>query len=544
MAYVVPNSNADFFVSTGLSPAHENSLYFESVSAKDSYFAGLPKYSVSECTYQRENRGYIRVQLPIANLIRCDYMRFQNASFEMQWFYAFITQVNYINNLTTEVQYVIDPLITWMGYFSLKRCFVERQHVINDAIGANLADEGLSTGPYICNHIDKSQDYGKGNCYIRVQIANPNEAQANMYGGIYNPTMSSDWDASDPDAVAQYINELVQDDLQSNVVNVYMVPKSFSQLGDTNVELVTINKPYSDIDGYTPKNNKLYIYPYQYLEVDNSEGSTKDYRYEFFWRHTTPSQNICNFQIDGVSAGKVELACRPLGYNGIAYEDPSDRITMTHFPQCAWNIDNYQAYLAQSNAYYEQNFQKTQMHGLINTTANGLSGLATGHMAGDSYNSKGELIMSAGEKSSNAGLTNLLNAGISSLANLATMSADALINNAVPVELGNSLSGNVASDLQFSKCKSFIFRRKSITSNYAQMIDDYFTMYGYKVNQVLVPNMNARPHWTYVKTIGCNVNGAFPASDARQIEEIFDNGVRFWHNISEMGNYSLDNSPT
>ena len=49
---------------------------------------------------------------------------------------------------------------------------------------------------------------------------------------------------------------------------------------------------------------------------------------------------------------------------------------------------------------------------------------------------------------------------------------------------------------------------------------------------------------TYIKTIGCLVEGAIPADDASAIEDIFNKGVRFWKNLNEMGNYSLNNAPT
>jgi hypothetical protein len=82
-----------------------------------------------------------------------------------------------------------------------------------------------------------------------------------------------------------------------------------------------------------------------------------------------------------------------------------------------------------------------------------------------------------------------------------------------------------------------------ITKNYASMIDDYFTMYGYAVRNTLTPNMNARANFTYVKTKGCIVHCNCPAEDARAIEEMFDNGIRFWKNHNNIGNYNLPNAP-
>ena len=39
------------------------------------------------------------------------------------------------------------------------------------------------------------------------------------------------------------------------------------------------------------------------------------------------------------------------------------------------------------------------------------------------------------------------------------------------------------------------------------------------------------------------MEGAIPADDASTIEDIFNKGVRFWKNLNEMGNYSLNNAP-
>ena len=75
------------------------------------------------------------------------------------------------------------------------------------------------------------------------------------------------------------------------------------------------------------------------------------------------------------------------------------------------------------------------------------------------------------------------------------------------------------------------------------MIDDYFTMFGYAVRQIGVPNMNARPYFTYVKTVGCTVHGNMPSDHAKQIEQIFDKGVRFWKSVDNIGNYNLNNAP-
>ena len=68
-------------------------------------------------------------------------------------------------------------------------------------------------------------------------------------------------------------------------------------------------------------------------------------------------------------------------------------------------------------------------------------------------------------------------------------------------------------------------------------------MFGYATRRCKKPNRNSRPHWNYVKTVGATVTGSVPADDMKKICSIYDNGITFWKNGSEVGDYSLDNSP-
>ena len=90
---------------------------------------------------------------------------------------------------------------------------------------------------------------------------------------------------------------------------------------------------------------------------------------------------------------------------------------------------------------------------------------------------------------------------------------------------------------------NFYMGRQSCNKVYARRIDDYFTRFGYALGINAIPQINVRPHWTYVKTIGCTVKGSIPSDDMKKICSIYDKGITFWRNANEVGNYSLDNSP-
>ena len=81
-----------------------------------------------------------------------------------------------------------------------------------------------------------------------------------------------------------------------------------------------------------------------------------------------------------------------------------------------------------------------------------------------------------------------------------------------------------------------------IRSEYARIIDDYWTRYGYPKRRLAIPDITARPEYTYTKTIGAYIYGDAPASDLQKIASYFDNGITFWQNPANVGNYNINNS--
>lgn len=532
MAYIQPNSIIEFFGDLSLSPNYENTLYFPNEAAKDSYFSGLTKLgTVSNCTYSRENRGYVRVELPMSRLIGATYMRFKNTSFENKWFYAFVTKVDYVNNLTTEVQFQIDKIMTWMGTFTLNEAYIERQHTLNDGIGNNIAEEGLSIGEYVIE--DKELvTFGTARI-VMVYIENSTDvSDGKMVGGVYSPYKVAIFRPDQINALNELLARLVGKNLESNVVSLYMcysdMTNSVVDDDGTGSDEIVVTKPYNSLNGYVPRNKKLFCYPYKFMEIDNMEGDKHEYYYEYF--NTLPdvtSIGDCNFYMYWVINAKCEILLAPRNYKGNIQTGKNvlynERIGMGHFPQCAFATDTYAAYLAQKNAYLPQDTAKAVV-----------SGAATGAGAGAAAGVFGGSIIGGGLIGGIAGATG---GAVKTI-------GENLIENKIRPTTPETVSGDVTIDALFSASqKAFVIMKKCITKNYAMMLDSYFDMFGYAVKQHGIPNMNARPNWTFVKTIGCSVGGNIPADDARDIESIFDNGIRFWKNHNNIGNYSLNNAP-
>ena len=108
-----------------------------------------------------------------------------------------------------------------------------------------------------------------------------------------------------------------------------------------------------------------------------------------------------------------------------------------------------------------------------------------------------------------------------------------------------NVGGSNATLLGYDYMNSDVFTRYTIKSQFAQRIDLYFDMYGYKTNKLKIPNLNNRPNWNYVKTIGSNIIQAsgksVPQEDMQELKAMFDNGVTLWHNTNTFLDYSQNN---
>ena len=110
-----------------------------------------------------------------------------------------------------------------------------------------------------------------------------------------------------------------------------------------------------------------------------------------------------------------------------------------------------------------------------------------------------------------------------------------------PQANGNMNSGDV--NFALGIC-DFIFYHYSIKPEFARVIDDFFTRFGYQTNKVKVPNITGRTYWNYIK-IGTSeelVNGNIPNNYVIEINGIAETGTTIWHNHDNIGNYSLNNT--
>lgn len=505
--YIAPNTTIRMLKDVPLDNTYRNTIYFAYVANQTSYFSGKTKYTFAAQSYQRVQKGTLRIGRKADDLYDCNYLMFQNTAYGNKWFYAFVTGVEYVNNETSEVSFEIDVMQTWHFDYDVKMSFVEREMSVTDNIGDNLVPENLEIGDYIY------EDLGLTSLFNLYQIViaatfdeNMNDATGGMYGGVFSGlhyNVFSSWQSA-----ASFIAEATEQNKADGIVSIFMLPIAFTaDYQSTMPEVFNIerDKQLTDIDGYVPKNNKLFTYPYNLLYVTNNEGNVANYAFEYF------SSDKCNFNVSGAMCCTPECMLVPLNYKGVE-KNYNEKLTIGNFPQCAYTVDTFKAWVAQNQNQLALN----AINAIGQTAAGAATMYASGGMLG-------------------AGMT--LN-GVQQIGNLVATVSD---KSTLPPQArgGGGSIINMANQI-----KGFQFYYAHIRAEFARIIDDYFNVYGYATHRVKIPNRVIRPHWNYVKTVNVSLTGSVPADDMAMLRQIYDNGVTFWRNGDEVGNYTLDNRPS
>lgn len=534
---VAPGSIIHILKNVPINSTYRDTLYFENKSKQENYFISKKKYSKNNYTYLRKEEQ-IRVDIMADDLLDCNYIMFKNASFGNKWFYAFITNVEYVNNSTSAISYVIDVMQTWAFDYELQRCFVEREHTTTDIIGDNLIDDNLELGDYKFEDLGLSDIFTSLYSYVVAATFKESgkklvDAQGGLYGGVYSGLYYNVF--NDYKSVNDFIEQATLENKSDGIVSIYMIPAVFGvdeSIDEPKLFEIERDKYYDrhngTIDGYLPKNKKIFTYPYCMLYVSNNNGTSANYPFEYF------ADEKCHFMYRGLMNTVPQVVMYPLDYKGV-HENYNEKMLLKDFPQCAYNIDSFKAYLAQNAS--QLGFGAAI--GLVSAGAGLAGAVASKNIATSSSTALGKPIpymgvdLSENDKIGNVNMpSGLVGAGmmLARIADKATL----------PPQARGGETGNINTAL---KKNGFQFYYCFVRQEYAIQIDNYWTVYGYPCKRVKVPNRNARPHWTFTKTVDCLVTGNVPAYDLSLIKSIFDNGITFWKKPEEIGHYELDNRP-
>ena len=501
--------------------------------------------SANNYSFIRSERNVIKTSFSYNDALKCNYMAFQNPDYSNKWFFAFIDDVEYANDGTSRIKYTIDEFSTWFDYWNPEPCFVEREHVNDDSIGANTVPEELECGEYVINASGDVETDLSATELICIGVswlpdntpfATPNRVYAGVFSGVYYVLFKFTESAS------KFVQAMSDLGHLNDIVNIFMIPLvianvdytdgwSTGDLGNqTGINFrvlpnsagvitlrnadISLTMP-GTLNGYTPKNNKLYCYPYNLLTISNNVGTQAEYHYEDFINNSplfslvaavSPSCSVWLFPNNYKKSSDAKG-----GYNW--------GLPVAKYPQGSWNGDQYTNWMTQNG---------------INLFGHRIDAATTKAIGGSIKSTLGAATGNYGQIGS--GLTDMFNAVQEDYR--ASM-------------LPNQIGGQVNSgDVCYAYNKmSPTFYKMSIRSEYARIIDDWFSRFGYKINRVKLPNQVGRTYWNFVKigsgeSIGYSTNQtrSVPASSMEIINTIYRNGVTIWHNHANVGNYSLNNT--
>jgi hypothetical protein len=595
----VPLSGTNIALYSGIpfNSDYKHTRWFDSLSDQLNWFASQTHVAtLAQYNFQRaEGKGaYIRMNMSVDQLWNVNYMSFQNADYA-KVFYGFVTEIEYVQKGTTNVYFEIDVLQTWRWEMDFKPSFVAREHCpLWNSDGSpvvNTVPEDLNYGSeYETVYINNIQPNNGWKWLVIVAKSTIHAQDATVGIGVTFPAKSIiPTTIGTPQPLSVYLipfntNDTVpvvnlsqqnnvqvtkpseflrglylSDNAINNVVSLYVTEhtgigitstSSSITFNNNNNEIIPVSFTASDSNtyyclyvqsvwnfdqlsyfagskylGYKPvTESKLMMYPYCLTILDDFKGSRSTFRNEYI------EDSNLTLTIKGSLGTSNKITYGIQAYN----KDPNMTFSSSVNDETALINNNPSdiPVLDDNLGAFLQGHRNTLMNqkNIINFNAgadiagHGLGGLASA-MSGNGL----------GVASSITGAVK--GAGNSVLALQGLLAKQQDIANTPPqiTKMGSNTSydfGNGYSGVYVIK--------KQIKDEYISKLTDYFNMYGYKLNQVKIPNFHTRQNWNYVQTVGCVIRASINNEDLQELKACFDNGITLWHS-DDIGNYTMSN---
>ena len=548
----------------------ENQMYFANQTAQNNYFQSVIWKSLPSQTYQREN-AYFRVDDDYDAIVtNCNYLRYKNAITGNNWFYAYITEFEYKNPNTTFVHFKIDAYQTYLFDITWKDCFIEREHVKSDAMGTRIVTEPLNYPKDVVIEADidmprLSTDTGSFEITPILlltecpELGQPSEQKISalingvpqsMYYWVPSYAVSSE-PTYNPSEYVNNINAfrdlLIKNNKIDTLVGAFCVPR-FALFGAVSLPVNTesggheageiiinsnanFNKYANSVNVstiiprhlygvFTPKNNKIYTSQFYEIIITNHQGGYIVLKPEYLTYYSSSSTGEDGWRLKysifcGIAPdSNATLKISEDSYNS-EYGNAENYYTLSvgDFPVPSMTGDYFSSWLSGHEA---------------STGASAAAGLTTALIGATMAGATGGAAAGVGATMVVSGLMSV----VSSMASVydASQVAD-------PLKTNTKSTGRLSMGLTKFSC--YI---RTLSWDNAEKVDNYFTMFGYKVNELKVPEFGTRQYYNYYKMPVCNITGNIPQTALDEIRAKFQRGITLW-NTSDVGNYRNGNNP-
>lgn len=543
-------SSTIYLCNVPIDSTYKNEVFFNNRDAQQRYFASKVVKTFSNYLTVRTTRpdgslqSSVKVDANIDTLrsLPCNYMYYQNENHGTRFFYAFITDLIYVNEGTTRIVFETDVYQTWMLDCQLQKSYVVREHSITDKIGENLVPEKFNIADFVYQvaHIDNTLDnWGYLIACTDHDMHSDPTLWEQLFGTSDDPVINGKimsgiyqgmffYYFENANNMNKFMNKLVERSGDC-IMFIAVVPR-FSVSGNSvgvsgddwsdgegylgyssnpaekSITLKELTKNGS-FEGYAPRNNKLFTAPFYRLVVTNHNGNQAEYNIEDF---THPDDVV--FKMYGDISANPSITLIPTYYKGIV-DNYDSGISISGFPQASFNTDTFKLWLAKNQ------------FGLAVDTVGNIAQIVAGIVGTVGTAGLGTAIGASTIATGASGILNTINTV-----------------HQASREPNKSSGGGAKSNLVTAMGQNkFDFYIQTIRRDHAMMIDDYFTMYGYQVNKVKQPQVSSRPYYNYIQTIDVNIIGGIPSDDMVTLKSIYNNGVTLWKPDATVGDYSVNN---
>lgn len=499
-----------------------------------------------------------------------------------KYYCCFINSVTWDANLTVATfNFEIDVFHTYIKAVTFKKCFIEREHVTNDTFAAHILDEGIGVSEYIAV---SSSSFGNQS-YKKCLLISDTSLFTNVGDTIRDIVNVSQLEKSTCMVTVQntadgekefndFFNEMVFQNKSNSIVAMFYIPSDF--VNDTYFQRAEYNAAssgqmqskyayvsrnhsgaitfdtnttsrltgavtYPDGRSLTLYNNKSRIYPFSFVEISNNQGGKIQCKFEVSNNHSSITAAYKNSPLH---SGQPYLYLQ--NYDGIA-TNMEMSLTGIINPDIPYIHYSYGSYIAANRNSLENTMSyinkdkdlamfnnevdtvQTQAGQFVNYFAAGAMGNVGGMVSTGMDIANSEIDYRQTKNNINYNAQKSIDSVNAKLRDVKTM--------------GNTSQGVFTTNgcLMLNKCG---FSKYYYFPQYEELktIDDYFSKFGYKINDYKVPNLNTRALFNYIKCSEVNLLANMPSDYINVMKAIFSAGVTLWHDLDKMYDFDFANN--
>lgn len=525
-------------------------LSFNDKSEQYNYFNSKAIRFFDDFKYIREHRG-VRVPVNAEDIGNVCYMGFQNQT-SGKWYYAFVTQVIYINPETSLVNFEIDVYQTFMFDMVLRECDISREHVANDNFKEHTVQESVDVGDYVICYNDSADldVLEEGTTHYQFVIFSAVDlladagtleepkvtgAQGGLYAGLPSGVrpylVSPRRGTSSITSIMETISEYPW--VSQSILSIYActsynvggnVTVKASKMGFNIGVIPDSSEPYAFPIGGSAglanwirhfpeyRNKKMYTSQFSFIEMILPNGNRTVLKPEFL------EDGIVNIKVVATLVPSPQMYVYTPNYCGANDDFMLNSTVLNGFPCFPVQNNTYPLQTAQAEASNNLVHSQNKKNLFWDTVGNVAKSVFTGDPLA------------------------VLSTGIDALKNVraeeqtAERDRQRIGQMQTNVSLTGASGGGLESFISSKKLEIF-FRWWTVKPEFAQKIEQFFDMYGYKVNSVGVPNLNSRPRYNYIKCNSVNIYGDIPNEFLQPLRNMFINGFTLWHDKENVGFY-------